>query len=467
MVPNDCGLIVGTLVANLMSILGPQTLRIRLCDVNQETMPTGAPVFSTLEVERPLLSTMTEEEMTHLKLIVERASKIVWATGGGFLQSPSPDFSLVSGLARAMMVEHPSLLFFTFDIDRADIPSPMTAQNLVNILLQPEGSVTDFEFIQHSNLIYVSRFVPDDKINQIFRQCHDEEAAPMMLSEAEPCRLVIRCPGLFNTMYFKKESLSSTKSVELGFVEVDVSVIGLNSKDFSSLSGQIEVKDNTCIQEYCGVIRRVGNGASRFSPGNRVVVMAPSHLQTHQIVPEWACFKLQDQEQFSTVCTLPYVFSTALYALNHRAHIQAGETILIHCEATDFGIAAVQIAKLTGVEIFATASNESQRNVLISKYGIEETHVFSSSDNSFLDAIMVATKGRGVDVVLNTLSGDLLHDSWRACAPFGRFIELGTKDLDTGKLDMDVFKRNATFSAVDLSMIFFDNYASSRALWAK
>ena len=80
---------------------------------------------------------------------------------------------------------------------------------------------------------------------------------------------------------------------------------------------------------------------------------------------------------------------------------------------------------------------------------------------------MMVTKGRGVDVILNTFSGDLLHDSWRACAPFGRFIDLGAKDVDTGKLDMDVFKRNATFSAVDLSMIFFDNHASSQALWAK
>ncbi|KAL9120671.1 MAG: hypothetical protein Q9187_002770 [Circinaria calcarea] len=465
-VRDDSGLIDDSLVANLISILGPQTLRIKLSGVSQETLPTGAIVFSTLEVEQPLLSTITEKEMTHLKIIVERASKIVWATCGGFLQSPKPDFSLVSGLARTMMVEHPSLSFFTFDMERADIALPVTAQNLVNTLFQSAGSITDYEFIQHNDLIYVSRFVPDDQMNQIFRQCYDEEAAPMMLSEAKPCRLIIRRPGLSNTLYFKKENYSGATSVELGFVEVDVTVVGINSKDFSSLSSKIETRENTCIQEYCGVIRQVGHGTSRFSPGDRVVVMAPSHLQTHQIVPEWACFKLQDQEQFLAVCTLPYVFSTALYALNYRARIQPGETVLIHCEATDFGIAAIQIAKLAGVEIFTTANNEAQKSMLVSKCGIQETHVFSSSDSSFLEAIMVATKGRGVDVVLNTLSGDLLHDCWRACAPFGRFIELGTNDLDTGKLDMNVFKRNTTFSAVDLSMIFFDNHASSQALWA-
>ena len=65
---------------------------------------------------------------------------------------------------------------------------------------------------------------------------------------------------------------------------------------------------------------------------------------------------------------------------------------------------------------------------------------------------MTATNGKGVDIVLNSLIGDLLHDSWRCCARFGRFVEIGKRDLtDAGKLDMQVFKRNATFTAFDVS----------------
>ena len=81
---------------------------------------------------------------------------------------------------------------------------------------------------------------------------------------------------------------------------------------------------------------------------------------------------------------------------------------------------------------------------------------------------MAATKGRGVDVVLNALSGDLLHDSWSACAPCGRFIQLGKKDLvDAGKLDMNVFQRNASFSALDMGSLFYDDHPATKRTWAK
>ena len=76
---------------------------------------------------------------------------------------------------------------------------------------------------------------------------------------------------------------------------------------------------------------------------------------------------------------------------------------------------------------------------------------FNSRDSSFLLALMVATNNRGVDVVLNPLVGDLLHDSFRACARFGRFVDIGKKDLtDAGRLDMQIFKRNVSYAALML-----------------
>lgn len=98
---------------------------------------------------------------------------------------------------------------------------------------------------------------------------------------------------------------------------------------------------------------------------------------------------------------------------------------------------------------------------------IDENHIFNSRDSSFLSGIMKATSGRGVDVVLNSLIGDLLHDSWRACAEFGRFIEVGKYDIvNDGKLDMDVFKRGATFSAFDLSDMFWSKNEKHHEIWA-
>ena len=83
---------------------------------------------------------------------------------------------------------------------------------------------------------------------------------------------------------------------------------------------------------------------------------------------------------------------------------------------------------------------------------MKRENIFNSRDSSFLPAIMSATHNRGVDVVLNSLSGDLLHDSFRACANFGRFVEIGKKELtDAGRLDMQNFKRNVSYMAFDVS----------------
>ena len=71
-------------------------------------------------------------------------------------------------------------------------------------------------------------------------------------------------------------------------------------------------------------------------------------------------------------------------------------------------------------------------------------------------------------MVLNSLSGDLLHLSWSLCAPFGRFIELGNRDLiDSGMLEMDVFKRGASFTAIDMGRLFYDDHSSAKETWSR
>lgn len=150
--------------------------------------------------------------------------------------------------------------------------------------------------------------------------------------------------------------------------------------------------------------------------------------------------------------TLPFVFATALYGLCDRANIRSGESVLIHAGAGGVGIAAIQIAQIKGATVYATVSTEEKKDYLVNTFGVKRENIFNSRDSSFLPAVMAATNGKGVDVILNSLIGDLLHDSWRCCARFGRFVEIGKRDItDAGKLDMQVFKRNVTFTAFDVS----------------
>lgn len=154
---------------------------------------------------------------------------------------------------------------------------------------------------------------------------------------------------------------------------------------------------------------------------------------------------------FEEAASIPIVFVTAYFCLIEVAHIKAGETILVHAAAGGTGQAIIQLAKHLGAEVFATVSSREKRKLLMDEYGIPEDHVFSSRDLSFAAGIMRMTNGKGVNVVVNSLAGEALRASFNCLAYFGRFVEIGKRDiLANGKIDMFPFSRCATFTAVDL-----------------
>lgn len=107
---------------------------------------------------------------------------------------------------------------------------------------------------------------------------------------------------------------------------------------------------------------------------------------------------------------------------------------------------------MVGAEIYCTVGNEPKRQYLIEKMGIPNNRIFNSRDQSFLPDLMRETNGRGVDVVLNSLSGELLHASWKCVAEFGKLVELGKRDLvGYGKLDLEHFLANRSYCCVDLA----------------
>lgn len=85
-------------------------------------------------------------------------------------------------------------------------------------------------------------------------------------------------------------------------------------------------------------------------------------------------------------------------------------------------------------------------------FGLKREQIFNSRDTSFLHDVRVATKGRGVDLVLNSLSGELLHASWQCVAPYGKMLEIGKRDfIGKARLDMDLFEANRSFIGIDLA----------------
>jgi acyl transferase domain-containing protein/NADPH:quinone reductase-like Zn-dependent oxidoreductase len=441
----------------------------RLCmqDITQEKIPYGAIVVSTLELDESLLESAQPDDIECIKALTDNSSTLVWITGGAHFKAKRPSFSLISGLARSLMLEQPSLKMYTVDLDNLMSDFSSSSANIIRVLQQALFSPKpEFEYSQYSGVMYSSRFVPEDSMNKRFRNAQNAETRSTKLLDVGHCQLSIKSAGQLDSIHFEQQILEDP-TVAPGFVEVQVKAVGLNAKDFYALHGRVDTKLSTCSCEFSGVITQLGSSKSRFNLGDRVVVMAPTHFGTFETVPEWACCLLKDDEDFTVCSTIPLVFSTALYALEQRAQLQAGETILIHSAAGGLGLAAIQIAKARGAKIFATVGTEEKKNFLINTFGLPEDHIFSSRDSSFLSGILVATSGRGVDVVLNSLTGDLLHDSWSACAEFGRFVEVGKKDIiDGGKLDMSVFERGVTFTAFDLSSLFWSKNERQHTQWS-
>jgi NADPH:quinone reductase-like Zn-dependent oxidoreductase/acyl carrier protein len=155
--------------------------------------------------------------------------------------------------------------------------------------------------------------------------------------------------------------------------------------------------------------------------------------------------------------TIPIVFLTAHYALNHLGRMQAGERVLIHAAAGGVGMAALQLAQRAGAEVFATAGSPEKR-ALLESLGVR--HVMDSRSLDFAGEVLRRTGGEGVDLVLNSLAGEAIPKSLSVLRPYGRFLEIGKRDIyGDMRLSLLPFQKSLSYFAIDLDRMFRDRPA--------
>lgn len=235
-------------------------------------------------------------------------------------------------------------------------------------------------------------------------------------------------------------------------IEIELQAIGVDFKDMLTVIGQTD--GDKFGHEGAGIVTRVGAQCTDLNPGDRVMTAGRDFFRSHARCHHKTAFKLPDSIGFTHAAAMPVVFGTALYALSHIAHLQPGETVLVHSGAGGTGQAGIQIAQLLGAEVFTTVSSKEKKDQLMELYNIPENHIFFSRDTSFADGIMRMTCGKGVDVLLNSLSGENLAASWKCVGPFGRMVDIGKGDIEKyGTLAMKPFSDNKLFAHVDLDLI--------------
>ncbi len=204
--------------------------------------------------------------------------------------------------------------------------------------------------------------------------------------------------------------------------------------------------------EIAGVVASVGSDVSGLEPGDRVFGITMSGIATRaisraddlRIIPDWLSFE--------EAAAIPVVFMTALHALKYVARVQPGETVLVHAGAGGVGMAAIQIAKHLGAEVIATAGSAAKRH-LLNVIGVSRT--VDSRRADFIEAVMELTDGRGVDVVLNSLAAEAIPMGLACLAPFGRFVEIGKRDIyENARVPLRPLRSNASFHVVAMDEIF-------------
>jgi len=262
-------------------------------------------------------------------------------------------------------------------------------------------------------------------------------------------------PGQLRNLRWEKHPRTVPGSLDL---EVEVRATGLNFRDVMYALGMLsdEAVENgfagpSLGLEFAGIVRTVGSGIIGFAPGDHVVGFGPSSFSNRVVTRTNAIAHIPPGLSFESAATIPSAFFTAYYALRHLAHLGKGEKVLIHGAAGGVGIAAIQVAKWCGAEIFATAGSDEKRDFL-RLLGIEQ--VFDSRSLAFADEILLVTGGTGVDVVLNSLAGEAVNRNLRVLKPFGRFLELGKRDFyENTRIGLRPFRNNISYFGIDADQL--------------
>ena len=400
-------------------------------------MDGGDPVSAATVATADLLATVQTIED-------ERVERYYLVSAGAHSLSPSEEPRLavapVFGLARTVMSERPGLCMTLVDLEHR----PSSLDTLLDRLV---GAGDEREAAYRQDTLHALR-IRRGVMESAATVIPDQPAA-----QAPAYRIALTEAGSLDGLGFKS---CGRPAPGPGEVEIEVDYASIHFKDVMKAMGLISqrVRANTYFGESMGMegtgrVSRVGAGVSRMAVGDRVYAAGP-FLQSHVLLEEDRVMSLPEGIDLAAGASV-LALVTVFHAFVKVAHLSRGERVLIHSASGGVGLAAIEIARWCGAEIFATAGTEEKR-AFLREHGIE--HVADSRSVDFADAVMEWTDGRGVDVVLNFTPGEIMRKSVGCLAPFGRFLELGkiAVDRDDG-LPLRPFNENLLFAAIDLDRI--------------
>ncbi|KAK5989446.1 Highly reducing polyketide synthase easB [Cladobotryum mycophilum] len=422
----------------------------------------GGTIIMLPEISQNALMQPSENNWNRIRDIISNAEKVLWVSTGAVFAYPSPQRTLTRGLGLNLRVENHSLKFYTLDVDlnsNSDSQVVSCILQMYTKIIGPQAlpiSEWEWEVTARAGELLIPRLVPQisasnwvtDSVSKYHPQVEDH------VDQSRSLQLSIRSAGLWDTLYWKDYPNGNVSSLHPTGISIRVDFAALNFRDIMSAMGQIRGSSNLLI-EGAGTVIAVGEESLLgFSVGDAVCFLEPNGLGTITNVNHNLVFRIPQGMSMETAAAIPVAYGVALYGLKKVANLQPGETVLIHLGSGAVGQAAIAISRYLGAkEIFVTVGSDEKRELIKRQFAIPDEHIFSSRDLSFGDGILKATHGSGVDVVLNSLSGEAAVVSCHVLAPFGRFIKIGNDMKDNARLQMQLLRENKTISVVDSALI--------------
>ncbi|RMZ82891.1 hypothetical protein DV737_g1950, partial [Chaetothyriales sp. CBS 132003] len=437
----------GPTIQRILSQLGKVGYEVTRCKLTDDP-PVGQDVLSLLDVEEAFFHGIDEVSFNAFKSFLlglqEKGAGMLWATHIVDIGCCDPRYAQVLGLARTIRTEQLAELG-TCQVD--DFHSPQSVDRLIQVLAKfqmrqgDEELNPDFEWAVFNDRVQIARFHPF--------VLGDE----LLVSESsnETATLNVRTPGRINSLHYARHQL---KELDADEVEVQVYTAGLNFRDILVALGIVELPVRLFGIEAAGIVTRVGADVSPddLRVGDRVVCFCRKDaFSTHTTTLAAVCVRIPDSITFDQAGTMLIPFFTAIHSMVNIGRVTKGQTVLIHSACGGVGLAAIQVARMLEAELYVTVGSEEKVKYLMDNYDIPRNRIFNSRDMTFVDGVMRETDGRGMDFILNSLSGELLHATWSCVAEFGTLLEIGKRDLiGNGKLDMKPFLANRNYCCVDI-----------------
>ena len=438
-----------------------------------EARPEGRVCIVLSELNSSLLKELSPDQFDIVKKIFNKAVGVLWVVGGASSLAEDPNGSLVLGLARTARSEVGSTTIVTLALDAKNALAEVAAAETIFALFENHFTLKhsrgvpnlDFEYAERNGVLMIPRIVENNVLNRAITSSMGKvvpEDQPFHQS-GRPLRLNVT-PGFLDTIHFVDDE-RFVGGVPDDCVEIEVKAVGLNFKDVMMGLGQIH--SEALGGEASGIVSGVGKSVRGFALGDRVSCYGFGTFSNFYRGTASAFQKIPEDMTFELGAALPVTYCTAYYSVYHLGRVTKEDSVLIHAASGGLGQAIVELCQLIGANIFVTVGTPEKKALLMNRFGISEDHIFFSRDGSFASGIMRMTGGKGADVIMNSLAGEALRLTWNCIAPYGRFIELGARDLTVNtRLEMTNFLKNAMFAAFNLVYLIRNKRDVADKVWA-